>query len=116
MRYGPKNKVSTATKTDTQSTSKALMQVHGTWSGSSVRWDVIPTQNPQASTLTPKEIAALKKKHQSENINLARISEVKRLMQQGKTQAQVVRALYGRKGFGERQIKKDMAVLSKIAK
>lgn len=113
MRYGPTTKQSE--KPQAQSTSRALMGVNGHWSGSSVEWIITETPRPDAS-LTPAEIKALEKKHASRNINTGRIAEVKTLMQQGKTQAQIIQRLRGRRGFGERQIKKDMAALSKLKK
>lgn len=110
MRYGPSKKQITAPKE--QSTSIALMQVSGVWSGSSVSWDILPMQAVKTS-LTPNEIAALKRKHGSENLNMERIEQVKQMMQRGKTQIQIIHAMKGRKGCCERQIKKDMAALSK---
>lgn len=62
------------------------------------------------------ELKALQKKHGSRNVNTDRIAEVKSLMAQGKTQTQIIQKLRGRRGFGERQIKKDMAALSKLKK
>ena len=110
MRYGtnsPKPK-----PTEKQSTSQALLHVRGVWSGSSVSWDVLPVAPKVQTNLTPEEINALQRKHESRNLNLERITEVKRMMQQGKNQLQIIHALRGRKGCGERQIKKDMAALS----
>lgn len=111
MRYGtnaPKPQ-----QTEKQSTSQALLHVRGTWSGSSVSWDVLPIQSKVDTQLSQAEINALQRKHESRNLNLERIAEVKRMMKQGKTQLQIIHALRGRKGCGERQIKKDMAALSK---
>jgi hypothetical protein len=114
MRYGTKHKQQPAQ--GTVSTSTALLGVHGVWSGSSVSWDIeSPGQVPDAS-ISPIELKALQKKHGSRNVNIDRIGEVKRLMQQGKTQVQIIQKLRGRRGFGERQIKKDMAALSKLKK
>jgi len=114
MRYGTKHKPQPTQAP--QSTSTALLGVHGVWSGSSVSWDIQnPGQAPDAS-ISPAELKALQKKHGSRNVNTDRIGEVKRLMQQGKTQVQIIQKLRGRRGFGERQIKKDMAALSKLKK
>ena len=111
MRYGPKSQ-SKPQQPKQQSAFEALMQVRGTWSGSTVSWDVLPVHSPNMVSLTPSELNALQRKHESRNLNMERITEVKRLMKQGKTQLEIIRALRGRKGFGERQIKKDMAALS----
>jgi hypothetical protein len=114
MRYGTKHKQTQSSPI--QSTSTALLNVQGTWSGSSVSWDIeSPGQTPDAS-ISPLELKALQKKHGSRNVNTDRIGEVKRLMGQGKTQIQIIHQLKGRRGFGERQIKKDMAALSKLKK
>jgi len=114
MRYGTNQK--TKQQTDQESTSTALMKVQGTWSGGSVSWDIkSPQQVPDASISTA-ELKALQKKHGSRNVNTDRIAEVKGLMAQGKTQTQIIQKLRGRRGFGERQIKKDMAALSKLKK
>jgi len=114
MRFGPKYKpTTTATK---QSTSVALINATGTWSGSSVSWDTLSPNNVPDQSISPVELKALQSKHKSRNVNTARVSEVKNLMQQGKTQTQIIQKLRGRKGFGERQIKKDMAALSKLKK
>lgn len=112
MRYGT-NSTAKPKQTEKQSTSHALMQVSGVWSGSSVSWDVLPTSAKIQTNLTPGEINALQRKHESRNLNMERITEVKRMMQHGKTQLQIIHALRGRKGCGERQIKKDMAALSR---
>lgn len=115
MRYGTKHK-QTQQAPIQRSTSTDLLNVQGTWSGSSVSWDIeSPGQAPDAS-ISPLELKALQKKHGSRNINTDRISEVKALMGQGKTQTQIIQKLRGRRGFGERQIKKDMAALSKLKK
>jgi hypothetical protein len=114
MRYGTKHKQTQSSPI--QSPSTALLNVQGTWSGSSVSWDIeSPGQTPDAS-ISPVELKALQKKHGSRNVNTDRVGEVKRLMGQGKTQAQIIQKLRGRRGFGERQIKKDMAALSKLKK
>jgi hypothetical protein len=114
MRYGPQTSKKPQT-TAQPSTSTALMGVSGRWSGTSVEWTVSATPQPQTA-LTPAELKALEKKHESRNVNTARVVEVKALMQQGKTQLQIIHKLKGRKGMGERQIKKDMAALSKLTK
>lgn len=114
MRFGPKHKPSTTAAKP--STSVALMNATGTWSGSSVSWDALSPQAVPNEGISPAELKALQTKHKSRNVNMARISEVKALMGQGKTQTQIIQKLRGRKGFGERQIKKDMAALSKIKK
>lgn len=111
MRYGT-NAQTKPKPTEKQSTSQALLHVRGVWSGSSVSWDVLPVQSKADTVLTPAEINALQRKHESRNLNMERITEVKRMMKQGKTQLQIIHALRGRKGCGERQIKKDMAALS----
>lgn len=114
MRYGTKHKQQTSQGTPSPST--ALLGVQGRWSGSSVSWDVEnPVQAPDAS-ISPAELKALQKKHGSRNVNTDRVSEVKKLIGQGKTQTQIIQKLRGRRGFGERQIKKDMAALSKLKK
>lgn len=114
MRFGPKYKpTATATK---PSTSAALINATGTWSGSSVSWDTLSSNNVPDQSISPVELKALQTKHKSRNVNTARVSEVKKLMWQGKTQTQIIQKLRGRKGFGERQIKKDMAALSKLKK
>lgn len=114
MKYGPTQKAKPA-QPEKPSQSQALIVASGHWVGSSVEWTV--SQQPtMATSLTPAEIKALETKHQSRNINTARVTEVKRMMVQGYTQAQIVQKLRGRPGFGERQIKKDMAALSKAKK
>lgn len=115
MRYGTRQQNKPEAQPEQPSTSRALMGVSGHWAGSSVEWTVSATQAPE-QILTPAEIKALEAKHGSRNINTGRISEVKRLMGQGKTQTQIIQKLRGRRGFGERQIKKDMAALSKAKK
>jgi hypothetical protein len=115
MRYGTTSQ-KTKEPTDQQSTSTALMNVQGTWSGTSVSWNIeSPGQTPDSS-ISPVELKALQKKHGSRNVNTDRVGEVKKLMGQGKTQSQIIQKLRGRRGFGERQIKKDMAALSKLKK
>ena len=114
MRFGPKYKPTTTAANP--STSAALMNVTGTWSGSSVSWDTLSPNNVPDQSISPVELKALQSKHKSRNVNTARVSEVKKLMLQGKTQTQIIQKLRGRKGFGERQIKKDMAALSKLKK
>jgi len=114
MRYGTKHKQAQPNQI-VRSTSTDLLNVQGTWSGSSVSWDICPGQAPDAS-ISPMELKALQTKHKSRNVNTDRIGEVKRLMKQGKTQVQIIQKLRGRRGFGERQIKKDMAALSKLKK
>lgn len=114
MRYGTKHKQQPSQGTPSPST--ALLGVQGRWSGSSVSWDVEnPVQAPDAS-ISPAELKALQKKHGSRNVNTDRASQVKKLMQQGKTQVQIIQKLRGPRGFGERQIKKDTAALSKLKK
>ena len=115
MRYGT-NAQTKSKQPEKQSTSQALLQVRGVWSGSSVSWDVLPIAPKVQTILTPAEINALQRKHESRNLNMERIKEVKRMMKQGKSQLQIIHALRGRKGCGERQIKKDMAVLNKVIK
>ena len=115
MRYGTRSQNKPAAQPEQPSSSRALMGVSGHWVGSSVEWTVSATQ-AQDQSLTPAEIKALESKHGSRNINTGRIAEVKRLMGQGKTQTQIIQNLRGRRGFGERQIKKDMAALSKAKK
>lgn len=115
MRYGTKHK-QTQQPTDQSSTSTALINVQGTWSGTSVSWDIKSPQQAPESSISPLELKALQKKHGSRNVNTDRIAEVKSLMGQGKTQTQIIQKLRGRRGFGERQIKKDMAALSKLKK
>ena len=115
MRYGTRSQQKPAAQPEQPSTSRALMGVSGHWVGSSVEWTVSSSQAPEQS-LTPAEIKALETKHGSRNINTGRIAEVKRLMGMGKTQAQIIQKLRGRRGFGERQIKKDMSALSKVKK
>lgn len=114
MRYGTKHKQ--IQQTDQSSTSTALMNVQGTWSGTSVSWDIESPCKVQDASISPLELNALQKKHGSRNINTDRIAQVKNLMVQGKTQTQIIQKLKGRRGFGERQIKKDMAALSKLKK
>lgn len=114
MRYGSKAKNSA--KPDQPSPSTALLGVQGVWSGSSVSWDVLSQQAVPSEGISPTELKALQSKHKSRNVNTARVSEVKALMRQGKTQSQIIQKLRGRKGMGERQIKKDMAALSKLKK
>lgn len=92
------------------------MNVQGTWSGASVSWDIKSPQQVPDSSISTAELKALQKKHGSRNVNTDRIAEVKSLMAQGKTQTQIIQKLRGRRGFGERQIKKDMAALSKLKK
>jgi hypothetical protein len=115
MRYGTKHK-QTQQPTDQSSTSTALINVQGTWSGTSVSWDIESPQQVPNAGISPLELKALQKKHGSRNVNTDRIAEVKSLMGQGKTQTQIIQKLRGRRGFGERQIKKDMAALSKLKK
>lgn len=119
MRYGQKTKPPAKDQATHQalSTSSALLNVQGTWSGSSVSWDI--TTGPKTSEpacISSAELKALQKKHGSTNVNTARIEQVKQLMQKGCTQIQIIHKLKGRRGFGERQIKKDMAALSKLSK
>lgn len=115
MRYGTRQN-KPAQQIAQQSTSTALLNVQGTWSGSSVSWDISGPQNITDASISPLELKALQKKHGSRNVNTERIAEVKALMGQGKTQTQIIQKLRGRRGFGERQIKKDMAALSKLRK
>lgn len=114
MRYGVKAQKPTQ-HPEQPSQHQQLMSVRGHWVGSSVEWTVSATQDPQVQ-FTPAEIKALEAKHGSQNINKDRIAEVKKMMGQGKTQTQIIQKLRGRRGFGERQIKKDMAALSKAKK
>lgn len=115
MRYGTRQQRKPSAQPEQPSTSRALMAVSGHWVGASVEWTVSASQAP-AQILTPAEIKSLEAKHGSRNINTGRIAEVKQLMGIGKTQAQIIQKLRGRRGFGERQIKKDMAALSKAKK
>ena len=63
-------------------------------------------------TLTQREIEALKRKHKSACPNLARATEVKKLMQQGKSRKAIVALL--RRKYGERMISADHATLSAV--
>ena len=114
MRYGSKAKQ--PQKPDQPSPSTALLGVQGVWSGSSVSWDVLSPQAVPDASISPAELKALQTKHKSRNVNTARVSAVKGLIAKGKTQTQIIQTLRGRKGMGERQIKKDMAALSKLKK
>lgn len=116
MRYCTKGKKDVSS-VENQSASVALMNVRGMWRGNNVEWEVGYDAGPNVdTTLTADEVNALMKHHQSNNVNLQRASLVKKMMNEGKSQVQIVRALGGKRGFGERQVKKDTAALSRAKK
>jgi DNA-binding NarL/FixJ family response regulator len=86
---------------------QALIKKRGTDSGGVVEWNV-QTQ----STLTDAEIIALRRKHKTQNINLQRAEDVKRLMAEGMRCKDICARL--RRQYGERMIKTDHATLSRI--
>ena len=65
-----------------------------------------------AVSLSKSEIDALKRKHKSQCPNLARATEVKKLMQQGKSRKAIVILL--RSKYKERMISADHATLSAV--
>ena len=81
--------------------------------GMAVEWSSA-NQDAPALGLTDSEILRLEVKHKSRNINWARALEVKRLMLQGKTCGDIVKALRIR--YGSRMIKGDHAALSNSKK
>lgn len=83
----------------------ALMKAKGVERGVSVEWEV-----DRSHDLTPGEVFALKRKHKSENPNLVRAGEVKRLIQEGLTCREIVMRL--RKQYGATMLKLDHATLS----
>lgn len=83
----------------------ALLKAKGVEVGVSVEWEVERSQD-----LTPGEVYALKRKHRSENPNLVRACEVKRLIQEGLTCREIVMRL--RKKYGATMVKLDHATLS----
>lgn len=82
-----------------------LLKAKGVEVGVSVEWEV-----ERSHDLTPGEVYALKQKHRSENPNLVRAGEVKRLMQDGLTCREIVLRL--RKKYGATMVKLDHATLS----
>ena len=83
----------------------ALLKAKGVERGVSVEWEV-----ERSHDLTPGEVFALKRKHKSENPNLARAGEVKRLMQEGLACREIVMRLRGK--HGATMVKLDHATLS----
>lgn len=83
----------------------ALLKAKGVERGVSVEWEV-----ERSNDLTPGEVFALKRKHKSENPNLARAGEVKRLIQEGLTCREIVMRLRGK--YGTTMVKLDHATLS----
>jgi len=86
---------------------QTLLKKRGTQNGGVVEWDV-QTQ----STLTAQEIAALKRKHKTANVNLQRAEDVKRLMLEGLRCKDICIRL--RRMYGQRMIQADHATLSKV--
>jgi len=81
--------------------------------GKSVEWSSA-NQDAPVLGLTDTEISRLQVKHKSRNINQARALAVKRLMSEGKTCGDIVKAL--RANYGSRMIKGDHAALSNSKK
>jgi len=85
---------------------QALLKKRGTDSGGAVEWNV-QTQ----STLTDAEVIALRRKHKTQNINLQRAEDVKRLMGEGLRCKDIVLRL--RRMYGATMVKTDHATLSR---
>ena len=85
---------------------QALLKKRGTDSGGVVEWNV-QTQ----STLTDAEVIALRRKHKTQNINLQRAEDVKRLMGEGLRCKDIVLRL--RLMYGATMVKTDHATLSR---
>lgn len=96
-----------------QSSTTALMDRTGVWSGSTVDW----SDEAAAQGITIQEYSALKRKHGTSNVNLTRAGMVKAEMVKGTKQVYIIRKLgaMGR-GYGERMIKADHAALSSAIK
>lgn len=91
---------------------KALLNAKGSWSGTLVEFDV--PRNIQVDGFTTEEIAALRKSHKTSTPNFVRALEVKRLIIQGKSRAQIISLLKHRgSGFQSRVVSADYAALSK---
>lgn len=86
---------------------QALIKKRGTDSGGVVEWSV-QTQ----STLTDSEIIALRRKHKTQNINLQRAEDVKRLMCEGMRCKDICARL--RRQYGATMVKTDHATLSRV--
>ena len=86
---------------------QALLKKRGTEVNGVVEWDV-QTQ----STLTAQEIAALRRRHKTQNINLQRAEDVKRLMLEGLRCVDICARL--RRMYGATMIKMDHATLSRV--
>lgn len=81
--------------------------------GKSLEWSSA-NQDAPVLGLTDGEIRHLQAKHKSANINQVRALAVKRLMSEGKTCGDIVKALRSR--YGSRMIKGDHAALSESKK
>lgn len=85
---------------------RQLLETQGKSVGVSVEWEV----GNAADGLTASEMQALRRKHNSRNVNYQRAAEVKKLMQQGKKCMEIVTALHRR--YRQTMIKRDHAALS----
>ena len=105
------NRYSYTTKATATPATNTLLQTKGTMIGGGVMdWD---TNLPDGG-LHVNEIKMLQSKHGTKNVIMKRATAVKGMMMQGKTQAQITRALKPLGwGYGERMIKADHAALSK---
>ena len=86
---------------------QALLKKRGTENNGVVEWSV-QTQSP----LTAQEIAALRRRHKTQNINLQRAEDVKRLMLEGLRCVDICSRL--RRLYGATMVKTDHATLSRV--
>lgn len=94
---------------------KALMDAKAVWNGNSVSFEVANTVHVDG--LTQGEIKALRATHKTSTPNFERAKQVKSLMQQGRTRAQITSLLRHKgKGYQSRQVHADYAALSKAGR
>lgn len=83
---------------------RKLLAARGTENAGSVEWNVA-----SAPDLTEAEMKALRRKHNTRNVNYRRAAEVKALMVQGRKCMEIVHALH--RQYRKTQVKKDHSAL-----
>lgn len=85
-----------------------LTDAKGEQVGHVIEWTV------SGNGLTESDKQALRKKHQSRNVNYERAAEVKRLMNEGRKPREIWHRIGRKPGFGLRMIEYDYAALSTV--
>lgn len=82
-----------------------LTDASAEWNGHTVSWT-----NNGGDGLTEADKQALRRKHESRNVNYARAAEVKRMMNDGMRCMEIANALHRK--YGRTMVKRDHAALS----